>query len=271
MESSRFGPEISAGPGLDPGRSVPAQVFQPVTHRVNPMIAGNGTNGAADHHGGDVDAAQLQPFGSANLVRILPRAGKGAGRAVPWKRLPHDNCLSEVVECQNTGKGDIGCQGNDDIGLVAFGCTCHVLTQAVEPGRFCDPCVWIAACVHAATEFRQLLFQDRHRNAGRCLDPGQNLARRQRVKPRKREAAKKLAEGGNVGRVGQCLGGGDKSRDVVVADGEGSCPGRFTGRRDVPTGAIILGAGSAHQVVVEIIAVERQDDFVRNVGPVQPV
>jgi hypothetical protein len=37
--------------------------------------------------------------------------------------LPHNDCLREVVEGQNSGEGHIGGQGNDDIGFVAFWCS----------------------------------------------------------------------------------------------------------------------------------------------------
>ena len=80
-----------------------------------------------------------------------------------------------------------------------------------------------------------------------------------------------LAKGRDVGWVGQCLGSGDESRDVIVADRAGLQLVSQTGRNSAVASAIISGAGSAHQIVVEIIAMEGQDDFIRNVGPVQPV
>ena len=113
---------------------------------MNVVLAGDRADGAAYHHEGDVDTAQLQPFGSANLVRILPRAGKKARRAVPDQRLSHNDTLSEIVEGQNTHEGGARDQDDDDIGFVAFGCTLDADTRSMD-------CCWEGRRLHRGTTY----------------------------------------------------------------------------------------------------------------------
>ena len=74
----------------------------------------------------------------------------------------------------------------------------------------------IAGGIHPAAQFRHLLFEDRHSDAGGGLDPGEDLALGQRVEPGQRETAKERRQGFEFGRIGQCRSGRDKRGDVVL-------------------------------------------------------
>ncbi len=108
VQGCGLGAEMGAGPGLEPGCPVPAQVVEPVPHRMDAPLAGDRTDGASDHDGGDVDAAQLQPFGGRDLVVVAPGTGKDCGGVVPVQRPAGDDLPGERVEGERTGKGFVG-------------------------------------------------------------------------------------------------------------------------------------------------------------------
>jgi hypothetical protein len=241
------------------------------------QLAGDGADGAAHDHRRHVDAAQLQPFGGADVVGVLPGAREGRGGAVPRQRLAHDDLLSEFVEGQHTGEGRIGGQCDDDVGLVALGRARKIEPETPEPGGLRDRRVRIAGGVHAAAELGQLLRQDRHADTGRGFDPRDDLPFGQRIELRQRDAPEQRGQRFELGRIGQRLGRGDQRRGIVGGgdDGGGRLGvDRVRGlrlHRGVCFTGVILGAGAAQQIVVEVVVMQRHDDLVRDVGPVQAV
>jgi hypothetical protein len=277
VERRRLGAEIGAGPGFDPGRAIPCQGVEPVADRMNAQLAGDGADGAAHDHRRHVDAAQLEPLGSADVVGVLPRAREGRGCGVPRQRLAHHDLLPELVEGENAGEGRIGGQCHDDVGLVALGRACEIEPETSEPGGLRDRRVRIAGGVHAAAELGQLLGQDRHADAGRGFDPRDDLPFGQRIELRQRDAPEQRRQGFELRRVRQRLGRGDQRRGIVGGGDDRCCRLGLDRtpvlrlRCSVRRSRVILGAGAALQVVVEVVPIERSNDLVRDVCAVQAV
>ena len=110
-----------------------------------------------------------------------------------------------------------------------------------------------------------LPVKHRHGDARPALHPRQHLALRQRVEPGQNDTSEQRAERGDVGRVGQRLGrgfqlGAERAGARLARDGRR----RRLGVGRVRRASIVRRDGAALQVVVEVVAMERRHDLVRN-------
>ena len=111
-----------------------------------------------------------------------------------------------------------------------------------------------------------LLVEHRHGDAGPALDPREHLALGQRIEPGENETAEQRAERGDVGRIGQRLGGGfELGAERAGARLAGNGRRRRLGVGRVRRASVVRRDRAALQVVVEVVAMERRDDLVRDV------
>ena len=123
----------------------------------------------------------------------------------------------------------------------------------------------VAGGVQPTAQLADLLVQDGHGDTGGRLDGRQHLALGQGVEPRLDELAQQRAERRQIGRVAQSPG------DGLELAGGGRHRRRGHRRHNGLLGRIVGGRRAMAQVVVEVVAMQRPDDTMGDIGNVEPV